>query len=141
MTIARTDDGASGALEGVIPHEIGRFGEDFSHHCTNMGITARLSQTAVRSSCRSAGPSRGARRRTSERSEAKEVTVPIEDVPLSEGAPSGEVHGESLLEMFERLRKSVPQGAWDDMPDDGPRTASTTCTGIRRLMTSERSLR
>ena len=32
VTIARTDDGASGALEGVIPHEIGRFGEDFSHH-------------------------------------------------------------------------------------------------------------
>ena len=39
VTIARTDDGASGALEGVIPHEIGRFGEDFSHHCTNMGMT------------------------------------------------------------------------------------------------------
>ena len=26
------DDGASGALEGVIPHEVGRFGEDLSHH-------------------------------------------------------------------------------------------------------------
>ena len=39
VTIARTDDGASGALEGVIPHEIGRFGQDFSHHCTNIGMT------------------------------------------------------------------------------------------------------
>ncbi len=39
VTIARTDDGASGALEGVIPHEIGRFDEDFSHHCTNIGMT------------------------------------------------------------------------------------------------------
>ena len=47
------------------------------------------------------------------------MTVSIEDVPLSDAAPSGEAHGESLLEMFERLRKSVPPGAWDDMPDDG----------------------
>ena len=39
VTIARTDDGASGALEGVIPHESGRFGEDLSHHCTNIGMT------------------------------------------------------------------------------------------------------
>ena len=39
VTIARTDDGSSGVLKGVIPHEIGRFGEDFSHHCTNMGMT------------------------------------------------------------------------------------------------------
>ena len=41
VTIEKTDDGASGALEGVIPHEIGRFGEDFSHHCTNIGITVQ----------------------------------------------------------------------------------------------------
>ncbi len=41
VTIEKTDDGASGALEGMIPHEIGRFGEDFSHHCTNMGITVQ----------------------------------------------------------------------------------------------------
>ena len=39
VTIARTDDGASGALEGVVLHEIGRFGADFSHHCTNIGMT------------------------------------------------------------------------------------------------------
>ena len=39
VTIEKTDDGVSGALEGVIPHEVGRFGEDFSHHCTNIGMT------------------------------------------------------------------------------------------------------
>ena len=32
VTIARTDDGASGALEGVIPHEIGRLGAELFHH-------------------------------------------------------------------------------------------------------------
>lgn len=51
--------------------------------------------------------------------EGKQVTLSIEDVPLSDGAPSSEAPGESLLEMFERVRKSVPPGAWDDMPDDG----------------------
>ncbi len=51
--------------------------------------------------------------------EGKQVTVSIEDAPLPDGAPPGEAHGESLVEMFERLRKSVPPGAWDDMPDDG----------------------
>ncbi len=48
VTIEKTDDGASGALEGVIPHEIGRFGEDFSHHCTNMGMDVQQSQTGIR---------------------------------------------------------------------------------------------
>lgn len=51
--------------------------------------------------------------------EGKQVTVSIEDVPMPGGAASGEAHGESLLEMFERLRKSVPPGAWDDMSEDG----------------------
>ena len=51
--------------------------------------------------------------------EGQQVMVSIEDVPVSVGVPSGEAHGESLLEMFERLRKSVPPGAWDDMPVDG----------------------
>ena len=36
-----------------------------------------------------------------------------------EGAPpSGRAH-ESLVEMFDRLRKSVPPEAWEDMPTDG----------------------
>lgn len=39
VTVERTDHGASGALKGVIPHKIDRFGEDFSHHCTNIGMT------------------------------------------------------------------------------------------------------
>ena len=39
VTIEKTDDGASGVLEGVIPHRFARFEKDFSHHCTNMGIT------------------------------------------------------------------------------------------------------
>ena len=51
--------------------------------------------------------------------EGQQVTVSIEDVPMSVGARPGEAHAESLLEMFERVRKSVPPGAWDDMPDDG----------------------
>lgn len=34
--IACTGDQTSGVLEGVIPHS---FDEDFSHHCTNIGIT------------------------------------------------------------------------------------------------------
>ncbi len=51
--------------------------------------------------------------------EGKQVTLSIEDVPLSDGAPAGEAHGESLIEMFARLRKSVPPGSWDDMPIDG----------------------
>ena len=38
VTIEKTDDGASGVLEGVIPHRSARFDEDFSHHCTNMGM-------------------------------------------------------------------------------------------------------
>jgi hypothetical protein len=36
VQVERTQEGTSGVLEGVIPHS---FGEDFSHHCTNMGIT------------------------------------------------------------------------------------------------------
>ena len=51
--------------------------------------------------------------------EGTQVMVSIEDVPVSDGAPSGEPHSESLLEMFDRLRESVPPGAWDDMPVDG----------------------
>ncbi len=39
VTIARTDDGASGLLKGVIPHDLDSFGGKISHHCTNIGMT------------------------------------------------------------------------------------------------------
>ena len=42
-----------------------------------------------------------------------EVTVSIADAP-----PPGQAR-ESIAEMFERLRKSVPPEAWDTMPTDG----------------------
>ena len=42
-----------------------------------------------------------------------EVTVSIADAP-----PPGQAR-ESIPEMFERLRKSVPPEAWDTMPTDG----------------------
>ena len=45
--------------------------------------------------------------------EGREVMVSIEDTT----APAKEP--ESILAMFERLRKSVPQDAWDNMPTDG----------------------
>lgn len=44
--------------------------------------------------------------------EGKEVMVSIKDAPPPREA-------ESVLEMFERLRKSVPPEAWDNMPTDG----------------------
>ena len=44
--------------------------------------------------------------------EGEEVRLSIEDSQPS-GAP-----GESLVEMFDRLRASVPADAWDDMPAD-----------------------
>ena len=44
--------------------------------------------------------------------EGKEVMVSIGDAP-----PSGN-NLESMLDMFERLRKSVPRDAWDDLPSD-----------------------
>ena len=45
--------------------------------------------------------------------EGKEEVVSIED------APPPAKGKESILEMFERLRKSVPPEAWDNMPTDG----------------------
>ena len=36
VEIEKTDDGASGVLEGVIPRSFESFEEDFSHHCTNI---------------------------------------------------------------------------------------------------------
>ncbi|MDE0320677.1 MAG: antitoxin family protein [Acidimicrobiaceae bacterium] len=46
--------------------------------------------------------------------EGRQVTVSIDGV-----SPSAAARGESLDEMFERLRKSVPPQAWDQMPADG----------------------
>lgn len=55
------------------------------------------------------------------------VLTPLEPLDLEEGEevrlsiegsqPSG-ARQESLVEMFDRLRKSVPPDAWDDMPAD-----------------------
>ena len=45
--------------------------------------------------------------------EGQEVVVSIEDAaPQANGK-------ESILEMFERLRNSVPPDTWDNMPTDG----------------------
>ena len=44
--------------------------------------------------------------------EGKEVVVSIEDAtPQAKGK-------ESILEMFERLRESVPPDTWDNLPTD-----------------------
>ncbi len=55
--------------------------------------------------------------------EGEEVMVSVEDAPVevaeAEPAAKGTEGGESILEMFERLRNSVPPGAWDNMPRDG----------------------
>ena len=45
--------------------------------------------------------------------EGREVMVSIED------APSPASGSESISDMFERLRKTAPPEAWDDMPTDG----------------------
>jgi len=50
--------------------------------------------------------------------EGEQVTVSIEDAPPSDGAKLGEARRESLIEMFDRLRKSVPADTWDDLPSD-----------------------
>ena len=44
--------------------------------------------------------------------EGREVMVSVEEAPQS--APTGE----SILDMFERLRESVPPEAWDNLPTD-----------------------
>ena len=44
--------------------------------------------------------------------EGEEVVLSIEDsIPQTNGK-------ESILEMFERLRNSVPSDTWDDLPTD-----------------------
>ena len=44
--------------------------------------------------------------------EGKEVVMSISDASQSGNNP------ESMLDMFERLRKSVPHDAWDNLPSD-----------------------
>ena len=44
--------------------------------------------------------------------EGREVVVSIEDIPPRANGK------ESILEMFERLRESVPPDTWDDLPTD-----------------------
>ena len=39
VEVQRTDEGASGLLKGVIPHDLDSFGGKISHHCTNIGMT------------------------------------------------------------------------------------------------------
>ena len=46
--------------------------------------------------------------------EGQEVVVSIGDAPLEQPAKKTE----SILEMFDRLRKSVPPDTWDNMPTD-----------------------
>jgi len=55
------------------------------------------------------------------------VLVPLEPLDLAEGkkvvvsignAPPSGNYPESMLDMLERLRKSVPRDAWDDLPSD-----------------------
>ena len=54
--------------------------------------------------------------------EGAEVMVSVEGAPAEAAeykpAAEGTEGGESILEMFERLRNSVPPGAWDNMPRD-----------------------
>ncbi len=54
--------------------------------------------------------------------EGAEVMVSVEDAPVetpeAKPAAEGTEGSESILEMFERLRNSVPPGAWDNMPRD-----------------------
>ena len=54
--------------------------------------------------------------------EGKEVVVSVQDAPTPGGEDRAKVSedtGESLLEMFDRLRKSVPPEAWEGLPSDG----------------------
>ena len=60
---------------------------------------------------------------------ANGALVPLEPLDLEEGAevtvtvsiakaPQPTPAGESILEMFARIRKSVPDEAWDELPTD-----------------------
>ena len=58
---------------------------------------------------------------------ANGALVPLEPLDLEEGAevtvsvakaPQPAPAGESILEMFARIRKSVPDEVWDELPTD-----------------------
>ncbi len=54
--------------------------------------------------------------------EGKEIVVSLEDVtepPVEKQDEGPDAAGESILEMFERLRKSIPLEARDGLPTDG----------------------
>lgn len=54
--------------------------------------------------------------------EGREIVLSFEDAakPLVEKhVEESDGKGEPILEMFERLRKSVPLEAWDGLPTDG----------------------
>ena len=67
--------------------------------------------------------------------EGKEVVVSIED------APPPAKGKESILEMFERLRKSVPPEAWDNMPTDGAKNYKHYLYGWPETMCYEGDIR
>ena len=50
--------------------------------------------------------------------EGREVTITITDAFAPDGGSSATPSAESLVAMFDRLRASVPAGAWSDVPDD-----------------------
>ncbi len=51
--------------------------------------------------------------------EGKEVMLSIEDTETPvQDAPSSGNGLESIVQLFERLRNSVPPDAWDDLPTD-----------------------
>ena len=59
--------------------------------------------------------------------EGSEVTLHIENAPSPEQTPypskdvvpTAEPRQESVMEMFARIRESVPESAWSDLPTDG----------------------
>ena len=50
--------------------------------------------------------------------EGEVVVMSIEEVGPSDKASKPALTGESLLEMFEKLRESVPPDAWKELPTD-----------------------
>ena len=77
--------------------------------------------------------------------EGKEVVVSVQDAPTPGGEDRAKVSedtGESLLEMFDRLRKSVPPEAWDGLrPRTLSRTRSTISTAIPKKRTDANAVR